>query len=277
MEDGYAVTKASEIETKNNQALTVMLTKDRLVPAEIVKTFPLQDLALIKLADTHGLTPVPWVHEKAELPLGMFLSAAGSGPDPIAIGVVSVSPRNLASDNKGFLGVALSTRKEGVLITQVLPGGAAAKAGLKQDDIITKLEGETVESHEKLAEKLSHTKPGDQVILEYLRDGVPSGMKITLGDRSKVKSRANTQNHMGTEVSEQHSGYQHALQTDLPISPEECGGPVVDLEGNVVGITIARAGRISTYALLADDVRQLLEPELDKLGVKKAAPQPATD
>ena len=112
------------------------------------------------------------------------------------------------------------------------------------------------------------------MIVEYLRNGEASAVKLALGDRNKINSRANTQNSMGTEVSDQRSGYQHALQTDLPITPEECGGPVVDLDGNVVGITIARAGRINTYVLLADEVRQLLEPELEKLGVKKAVAVP---
>jgi serine protease Do len=236
-----------------------------------VKTFPAHDLALLKLKDAGALTPVHLDQPKTETPLGLFISAAGSGPDAVAIGVVSVSPRNLAAEVRGFLGVGLSPHKQGVLVTQVVPGGTAAKAGLKRGDIITKIDETPLDAPEKLTKKIANAKPGTQMILEYLRDGTPLGVKVTLGDRSKVMNKANAQNRMGTEVSEQHSGYQHALQTDLPISPEECGGPVVDLDGNVVGITIARAGRINTYVLLADDVRQLLKPELEKLGVKQTA------
>ena len=277
-ENGYAVTKASEIETQNNQALTVMLTKDRMVPAEIMKIFPDHDLALIKLKDAAGLTAISLDHSKAELPLGLFISAASSGPDAAAIGVVSVSPRTLKGESRAFLGTMLGPDKQGVIVKQIVSGGAAAKAGIKQGDIITKIDGEPLDSPEKLTRKLGSSKPGTAIILDYLRNGVSSAVKLALGDRSKVKSKANAQNSMGTEISDQRSGFQNALQTDLPIIPEECGGPVVDLDGNFVGITIARAGRINTYVLLADDVRRLLEPELEKLGVKKVAskPQPAS-
>ncbi len=276
--DGYAVTKASEIETQNNQALTVMLTKDRMVPAEIVKTFPDHDLALIKLKDAAGLTAVSLDHAKSELPLGLFISASGPGPDAAAIGVVSVSPRTLKGEVRAYLGAMLGPDKQGVIIKQIVPGGAAAKAGIKEGDIITKVDGETLDSVEKLTKKLASSKPGTAMILDYLRNGVSSAVRLALADRSKIRSKANAQNTMGTEISDQRAGFQKALQTDLPITPEECGGPVVDLDGNIVGITIARAGRINTYVLLADEVRQLLEPELEKMGVKKGAtkPQPAS-
>lgn len=276
--DGYALTKASEIEPKNNQVLTVMLAKNRLVPAEIIKTFPEHDLALIRLKDAAGLSAVSLEGAKKDLPLGQFISATGSGPDAAAIGVVSVSPRTLKSEIRAYLGAMLGPDKQGVLVKQVMPGGSAAKAGIKQGDIITKIDGEMLDSPQKVTKKLAASKPGTAMILDLVRNGVASAVKLTLGDRDKINSKANTQNTMGTEVSDMRSGFQQALQTDLPISPEECGGPVVDLDGNIVGITIARAGRINTYVLLADEVRQLLEPEMVKLGLKKAAPQtqPAT-
>lgn len=277
-ESGYAVTKASEIETKNNQALTVMLTKDRLVPAEIVKTFPSHDLALIKLKDAGKLAAVRLDRTRSDLPLGLFISAAGSGPDAVATGVVSVSPRKLAAEVRGYLGIVTSPHKQGLQVTQVAPGSASAKAGLKLGDIIAKIDGTEINSPEKLKKKISETAPGTDLTLEILRGEVMLGKKLALGDRRDIKSKSNTQNRMGTEISEQRAGFENALQTDLPISPEECGGPVVDLDGNLVAITIARAGRINTYALLADEVRKLLEPEFEKLGVKKArAVEAATD
>jgi serine protease Do len=52
------------------------------------------------------------------------------------------------------------------------------------------------------------------------------------------------------------SVYQH--DTVLPI--ECCGGPLVDLDGRVIGINIARAGRTESYAIPADLVVPLIEP-----------------
>lgn len=271
--DGYAVTKASEIDTKNNQALTVMLAKDRKVPAEIVKTFPKHDLALLKLKSSAGLPAIAWGSSGGKLALGSLISAAGSGPDAVAIGVVSVLPRSLAADAGGFLGIGTASHEKGVQVNQVLPGGAAAKAGIKKGDIILRIDGAAMDKPEALIAKVKAADPGTEVVLEYLRGETETSVKVKLGDRSAAKGDPNArQNRMGTELSEKRTGYQQALQTDLPIRPEECGGPVVDLDGNVIAMTIARAGRTVTYALLAEDVRQVIDPELRKLTEGKPMP-----
>jgi serine protease Do len=274
--DGYAVTKASEIETRNNQALTVMLAKDRQVPAEIVKTFPKHDLALIRLKDVADLPAITWsVGDAARLPLGALICAAGSGPDAVAIGVVSVQPRSLAAEAGGFLAIGTGPHEKGVLVTMVMPGGAADRAGLKKGDIILRIDDLACDQPETLIGKVKGTDPGTELPLEYLRGDATATVRVKLGDRSDLESHLGDpnakMNRMGTEVSARRTGYQQALQTDLPIRPEECGGPVVDLAGNVIALTIARAGRIATYALPAEDVRQLLEPELKKMTEKQPA------
>ena len=50
-------------------------------------------------------------------------------------------------------------------------------------------------------------------------------------------------------MSKRRSGYDRVIQHDSVIRPEECGGPLVNLDGKVIGINIARAGRVETYAL----------------------------
>ena len=49
------------------------------------------------------------------------------------------------------------------------------------------------------------------------------------------------------------------------------GGPLVDLDGHIIGINIARAGRISSYALPASDIQQILD-RLDLPNRKDDAP-----
>jgi serine protease Do len=49
------------------------------------------------------------------------------------------------------------------------------------------------------------------------------------------------------------------LPHDTVVRPRDCGGPLVDTDGNVVGINIARALRVSTFAIPADTVRQVVE------------------
>jgi serine protease Do len=63
----------------------------------------------------------------------------------------------------------------------------------------------------------------------------------------------------GGPFSEVRSGFGAILPHDTPLHPKDCGGPLVDTDGRVVGINIARALRVTTYALSADDVRRVVD------------------
>ncbi len=45
------------------------------------------------------------------------------------------------------------------------------------------------------------------------------------------------------------SGFDNVIQHDSVLDPDECGGPVLDSSGRVVGINIARAGRVVSYSI----------------------------
>lgn len=261
-EMGYALTKASEIQTENNQKLTVMLSKDELAPATVVKVYREFDLALIRI-DTERILPAVNWEQPRDLPgAGTLLSAAGSGPDPVAIGVISVMPRSLSKATKGFLGVVMSEVAGGVKVVRLTPDGNARKAGVLRDDVITKVNGVVCDNPDKLLGQISTKPPGSTVDLEVKRRGRIIKIDVTLGSREGIRDRfpedPGGTNQMGTDLSEKRSGFPRALQTDLPIEPEHCGGPLVDLNGNFLGINIARAGRIKTYAITAEEIRQLI-------------------
>src|SRR5262249_43086894 len=73
--------------------------------------------------------------------------------------------------------------------------------------------------------------------------------------------RGDIQNSMGTDRSERRTGFPVTLQHDTILKANECGGPLVDLEGRVIGINIARGGRTDTYAIPAQAILPLL-PDL---------------
>jgi serine protease Do len=49
----------------------------------------------------------------------------------------------------------------------------------------------------------------------------------------------------------------------MVLRPTDCGGPLVDLDGRVLGINIARAGRVETWALPGDVIKSLIKPLKD--------------
>src|SRR5690606_17538087 len=76
-------------------------------------------------------------------------------------------------------------------------------------------------------------------------------------------------------LSERRTGFPLALQHDTVLTPQECGGPLVDLDGRCVGINIARAGRVNSYALPASVVLPLVAEF--KAGKYSPSPTPKSD
>lgn len=84
---------------------------------------------------------------------------------------------------KPFLGVTTEKTPEGAKIIEVVKASAAEKAGLKKDDIITKIGDEKIEDGERLSETIASKKPNDVVKVSYLRNGKSGNVKATLGER----------------------------------------------------------------------------------------------
>ncbi|MBX2930522.1 MAG: PDZ domain-containing protein [Chitinophagaceae bacterium] len=73
--------------------------------------------------------------------------------------------------NKALLGVYTESVEEGAKITEVSKKSAAEKAGLKTDDIITKIDDEKVTETNSLSTIISKHKVGDKVMITYIRSG----------------------------------------------------------------------------------------------------------
>jgi serine protease Do len=95
-----------------------------------------------------------------------------------------MAPGNLnvfSTSNNAFLGVLTATTEKGAIIKNIIDESAAKKAGLKNDDIITKLGDKKITSPDDLRNAVQSYKPGDKVTLNYLRDGKKNSVSIELG------------------------------------------------------------------------------------------------
>lgn len=88
-----------------------------------------------------------------------------------------------------FLGVVSEGSSSGALITGVSENSAAAKAGLKKDDIITKINDKSVYDQDQLSDVVKSFKPGDKINITYTRGGKESKTTATLGKRSAMLGR----------------------------------------------------------------------------------------
>ncbi len=139
------------------------------------------------------------------------------------------------------------------------PGSAAAKAGVKVDDVISAVDGKPVKTGIDLSMVVHAYRPGDVVALTVKRGATVLDLTATLGtNETDEPSRFSMMDLLGGPVSKRSSDFSAVFQHDTVLRPVDCGGPLVDLTGKVIGINIARAGRTETYALPADIVLPLL-------------------
>jgi serine protease Do len=96
-------------------------------------------------------------------------------------------PGNLnifSTSNNAFLGVLTARTDKGAIIKNVIDESAAKKAGLKNDDIITKFGDKEITSPDDLRNAVETYKPGDKVTVNYLRDGKKKSLTVELGKAS---------------------------------------------------------------------------------------------
>ena len=266
--DGYILTKASELESD----LSCRLKDGRHMNAELVGVHQEHDLAMLKI-NADDLVPMEWA--AGDPPeIGSWLITPGIDDRALAIGVVSVATRKIAQ-TPGVLGVSLEDGEGGALITEVMRRSAAQKAGVKKDDIVLSVNGKRTQNRVSMINQIRKHRPGDEVKLKIKRDDEVIELTATLGTHftSGPAARSNFQNALGGQLSLRRAGFEQAVQHDTVLEPHECGGPVVNLDGKAVGINIARAGRVASYALPAALVVAVIDDLKDgKFAIEEPSP-----
>ena len=82
----------------------------------------------------------------------------------------------------GMLGVSGEPAAERCSVAQVVPGSAAARAGIKSGDVITRCDDEEVDNFTTLTRLLSDKASGEKVQLTFGRRGQSFSKEITLGE-----------------------------------------------------------------------------------------------
>ena len=206
------------------------------------------------------LKPVVWADSK-QAPVGNWVASVGTSQDPVAVGVVSVAARGPVQmkpgPKSGYLGIGLADDPLGAKIVFVEPKGAANKADLRTNDVVLAVAGKKTPDAEALIRGAAF-QGGRNYRVEDQARGEELALKATLGQRDLRKDIGEIQNSMGSRLSKLRGGYPLALQHDTVLPPTECGSPLVNLEGNVVGLNISRYGRVETYAIPAEVVRSVV-------------------
>ncbi len=253
--DGYILTKRSEL---SGDPIRVRLPDARLLPARVAAVRRQSDLALLRLEGAgEPLQPIELADEDPSA-IGSFLISIGRGGTPIGLGVVSAHARPV--EHNGRLGIMMDDEPGQPTVRSIYEGSGAAAAGIQIGDRIIAVEGRNEVSRSTVIEILRGMFPGETVRLTINREGTTLDLVARIQDLGVMQETANDVKVNGPRSS-RLSGFEQAVQHDTVLDPDQCGGPVIDTMGRVVGLNIARAGRVVTYALPAS----LVKPELASL------------
>lgn len=141
------------------------------------------------------------------------------------------------------------------VVLSVAAGGTAQRSGVEPGDGIKSISitGEPISDLNKVEDLgviFSRAEPGDNLTTRILRAGVIRELPGVLQhDPAGEFQRTEFLDGRSGRLSERRTGFKGVLQHDIPILPEQCGSPLLDSAGRVVGINIARRSRESSLAI----------------------------
>ncbi|HZI79114.1 MAG TPA: DegQ family serine endoprotease [Vicinamibacterales bacterium] len=103
----------------------------------------------------------------------------------------------------------------GALVNQVEPGSPAERAGLRQGDVITEVQGRRVSDGNELRNAISNIAPGTSVPIKVVRDGRPSDLSAKLEELKARNDDGDGRDERGSSTSPGRYGMQVA-----PLTPE---------------------------------------------------------
>ena len=163
----------------------------------------LDDLVQTDAAINPGNSGGPLIWAATRRVVGMNTLIADPGQaQGLGFAVSSNTIRTVADElirngkvERGFIGIQyspLSPRNAvalglppaaGIQISSIVPGSPAAQAGLRVNDVITKLNDQQIDQEHALQSLLLKFRPGDRVRLTILRDTQTMTVELTLGAR----------------------------------------------------------------------------------------------
>jgi serine protease Do len=226
--DGRILTKASELAG----ALSCRLADGRVFPASVQKVSQEHDLAILKI-DATDLPEAQWSPNESIAP-GTLIAALIPGQPPLA-GLVSLASRP-RPPAMGALGVIIENGDGGLKVHDGVDHGF--NVPLRKGDVVVQVEGHPLTDYNAylaLFEPESGkaiANAGDTVRVGIQRGSDTLELRFTLPP-------SNFFTYHASEASRRWWGFPSVFDTDIRLTPKQCGGPVIDKSGHVIGIVIA--------------------------------------
>ena len=256
---GYIVAKSSQI---GNSQIYCTLSNGNKLQAYLVGRDKVNDLVVLKVKTKEKLSSINLDLNK-EVQTGQLLGTVSSQGDIAWSGILGLGARKIKAKETGFLGIEFEKEQDSVIIGNVIEGAAANRAGLLAGDKIIQFNLTSIGVRQDLLKALSKTEPDQEVTITVLRDSIEEDIDVVLDKRERKQQRAH---YTADEVrtSKVKDGFPKAFTHDMPLQPNECGTPVINLQGEIIGINIARRNRTCSLAIPLEHIEKVVKTILEK-------------
>jgi serine protease Do len=263
-EDGWVLTKRTELSGPGGpRRLVCRLADGSKLEAQVAAESREHDLALVEVP-AKGLPAVRWGKPGGPR-VGQLVASLGPRPQPLHYGVVGA----LRVNNPGIKGYLPISGKpapkglRGMTFVKFLPSHLQvdeARGLLEAGDLITHLDDvPTPSADEFVKARDKRTAAPDALAGEWIkltveRRGKTSQVFLPLVDSPTLFPSVWKQARWNVR----RDGFPNVFSHDGGIAYDRCGGPVVDRSGQVIGINIARADPMRTFAVPSDVVQKVV-------------------
>lgn len=243
VDDGRAVvTKGSVLKGATN--VRCVFSDGSESPATMAAASDAHDLVVLHL-DEQRPWIVPWSQTPPEL--GEMVFVAEPNGRVVGLGVVGTPAGSFA--NRSHFGVSVQQQGADLVVTSVLEGSTAMETGMKSGDFVLAFGISKVRRAVELANAIGKTTPGEGITVRFRRGGAEMEAAGVMRSMAVPDWFRAQEIRLGAVPSERMSGFPIVIQHDVALLPEHCGGPLLDLDGRVIGLNIARHGRVETFAI----------------------------
>ncbi|HET6244294.1 MAG: Do family serine endopeptidase [Bacteroidetes bacterium] len=146
---------------------------------------------------------------------------------------------------------------KGVFVAGLTEGGSAIAAGIKQGDVITKIEERDINSVPELQEQISKYRPGDKIEVTIIRNGNEKIIKVTLKSLNGATSVSNDKTDSKEKTSALGAVFAPVTKTEMKRLKIQGGAKVERLGPG----KLQSAGVQESFIITRIDKQEILSPE----------------
>lgn len=257
--DGFLLAKWSEL--RDVKHLIIRIGAQKYDKVALLQHDPTWDVVLLKV-EAQGLKPVVFA-SNSKVELGSWVVANGATTRmrrrPM-MGIISAESRRIPLEGGAVLGVELTEQKGILIVGKIAEKSGAYLAGLRTGDRLIFVMGKELKKRVDLLDLMEDRQVGERVEIVFARKGKIIRAEVVLQSRTETYGlQKNRNDEMSGEISIRRSGFPRVLQHDIGGSNRTVGGPLLDLDGQCLGMNIARANRAESFAIPLEELKEIFE------------------